>query len=277
MRVLLPTDFSVNAKYAIDYALKLFEEETVEFYLWHVVKASTYVTDDLLTADATFSVYEAITKKDSEALEGLMEDLTAEFNNQKHTFHPIMDYDNFIDSANQIIERESIDLVVMGTKGMDNVEKAIFGSNTLRIIQRTSCPVLVIPDKYVFKPIKKIAFTSAYNSHYIEGEFDVFNRIAIMEDAQIDVIHYMENTDLTESEKANQAILEGYIKNSKHNYVNIEGQEYFDTIHNYIELKNYDIISVTSKKHNFFERLFNLHNVEIELQNLNLPLLVLKG
>ena len=276
MKILLPTDFSVNAKYAIDYALKLFEDETVEFYLWHVVKASTYVTDDLLTTKATFSVYETMTQSNKEALEGLMEDLTAEYDNQKHIFYPVMDYDNFIDSAKQIIEKEDIDLVIMGTKGMDNVEKAIFGSNTLRVIQRTACPVLVIPDKYIFTPVKKIAFTCGYMSKYKKGEFDILNTIAQLDEAQIDVLHYMENVSLTESEKENQANLDTMLKGSKRNYINVEGNEYFDAVHNYIELKNYDMISVTSKKHSFLERLFNLHNVEIELQNLNLPLLVLK-
>lgn len=277
MRVLLPTDFSLNAKYAIDYALKLFEDETVEFYLWHVLKASSYVTDDIMTTNASFSVYETMTKSNREALEGLVEDLTAEYDNQKHKFRPVIDYDNFIDSAKQIIEKENIDLVVMATKGMGNVEKAIFGSNTLRVIQRTACPVLVIPDKYVYSPVKKIAFTCGYTSTYKQGEFDILNRIAQLEEAQIDVVHYMENVTLTETEKVNQATLDSLLQGSNHSYVNLDGAEYFDAIHNYIEVKNYDMISVTSKRHSFFERLFNLHNVEIELQNLNLPLLVLKG
>lgn len=276
MKVLLPTDFSANAKYAIDYALRLFEDETVEFYLWHVVKASTYVTDDLLTTGASFSVYEAVVKSAKDALEGLTEDLKSEFNNQKHSFKVIMDYDNFIDSANQVLEKEDINLIVMGTKGMDNLEKSVFGSNTLRIIQRTSCPVLVIPDKYIYRPLKKIAFTCKYAADYEKEEFNILNKLAQMEDAEVEIIHVMEGKVLNDSELSKQLVLDEIMSGSRHKYVDIEGDDYYDTAHNYVELKNHDMICITNKKHNFFERLFNLHNVEIELQNLNLPLLVLK-
>ena len=276
MKVLLPTDFSANAKYAIDYALRLFEDETVEFYLWHVVKASTYVTDDLLTTGASFSVYEAVVKSAKDALDGLAEDLKSEFSNQKHSFKIILDYDNFIDSANQVLEKEDINLIVMGTKGMDNLEKSIFGSNTLRIIQRTSCPVLVIPDKYIYRPIKKIAFTCKYAADYEKEEFKILNKLAQMEDAEVEIIHVMEGKVLSDSELGKQLVLDEIMSGSRHKYVDIEGDDYYDTAHNYVELKNHDMICITNKKHNFFERLFNLHNVEIELQNLNLPLLVLK-
>ena len=276
MRVLLPTDFSKNAKYAIDYAVKMFEDQTVDFYLWNVLRASAYVTDDIMSAEATFTVYEAVTKSSKDALEGLKEDLKIEYNNQKHTFHTVMDYDNFVDSANQMIEKENIDLIVMSTKGANNLEKAIFGSNTLRLIQRTDCPVMVVPESYAYRPIKKIAFTSKYDASYTKKEFEMLNTLVHLENAKVDVIHLMETVSLSDSELQVQSQLDEMIE-VPHEFSNVEGDNYFDTIHNYIELKNYDLICVANKKHSFFERLFNLHNVELELENLYLPLLVLKA
>lgn len=276
MRVLLPTDFSLSAKYAIDYAMRMFEDQTTDFYLWNVLSASTYVTDDLMSADAAYTVYEALSKSSKDSIEGLVEDLKAEYNNQRHTFHTEIDYDNFVDSANQVINEEKIDLIVMSTKGASNIEKAIFGSNTLRLIQRTDCPVLVIPDKYLFSPVKKIAFTSKYDSVYTKEEFKMLNAIAQLENAKVDIIHLAEAVTLSDTEVKVQRQLDNKI-DVRHEFIDLEGENYFDTIHNYIEVKTYDLICVTNKKHNFFERLFNLHNVEIELENLYLPLLVLKA
>ena len=42
----------------------------------------------------------------------------------------------FIDSINQLSEKNQVDLIVMGTKGASGLQKVIFGSNTVRVMQR---------------------------------------------------------------------------------------------------------------------------------------------
>jgi len=54
--ILLPTDFSENSKNAIEYAMRLFENEQCTFYVLHVQKASHYATDDLMAAPANTSI-----------------------------------------------------------------------------------------------------------------------------------------------------------------------------------------------------------------------------
>lgn len=275
MKVLLPTDFSLNAKYAIDYALKLFENEKVDFYLWHVIRASSYITDDLITVKPTSSIYDSVISGSKESIEGLKEDLINQFKNQKHTYHTLIDYDNFIDAMNQVIETEGIDLIVMGSKGSSNLEKMLFGSNTIQVIQRTCCPVLAVPYAEIFKPIHKIAFTSNYKTEYNEEAFEILRNIATIQHSEIEILHVYNDDSLTDIQRKNKKLIHDMLQNLPHQFVELDGKNLYDTIHNYLNGSLVNLLCITNKKHNFIERLFNISNVEIEVSNITMPLLVI--
>jgi nucleotide-binding universal stress UspA family protein len=48
-----------------------------------------------------------------------------------------------------IAEREQVDLIVMGMHGMSGPARALFGSTTEGVLQRSNTPVFVIPDSWV--------------------------------------------------------------------------------------------------------------------------------
>jgi nucleotide-binding universal stress UspA family protein len=45
------------------------------------------------------------------------------------------------------------DLVVMGTNGADNSYQYVFGSNTYKVIEKSSCPILVVPEGCMYRPV----------------------------------------------------------------------------------------------------------------------------
>ena len=59
--------------------------------------------------------------------------------------------DGLIVTANHIVERDNIDVVIMGTKGETNRKEITFGSNTLQVIKYVKCPVLAIPDDFIYE------------------------------------------------------------------------------------------------------------------------------
>lgn len=58
--ILLPTDFSKNSLNAIDFAMKMFKETNCTFYILNIQKASSFVSDDLMTASPSVNLYQAI-------------------------------------------------------------------------------------------------------------------------------------------------------------------------------------------------------------------------
>jgi len=134
--ILLPTDFSQNSVNAIHYAVKLFAREDCEFYILNIQKASSFVSDDFMTMSSSATIYNTIIDTSKKSLQNLITTIQKKYKNENHSFHSIVDYDNFIDAINQISGKKDIDLIVMGTKGATGATKVFFGSNAARVMQR---------------------------------------------------------------------------------------------------------------------------------------------
>ena len=63
-----------------------------------------------------------------------------------------------IEMIKKVIIERSIDTVVMGTKGASGLKEKLIGSNTAQIINKTHCPVIIVPDGVSYQQPKKIAF-----------------------------------------------------------------------------------------------------------------------
>lgn len=50
------------------------------------------------------------------------------------------------------------DLVVMGTNGADNTYQYVFGSNTYQVIERSNCPIVVVPEGCIYRPIELMIY-----------------------------------------------------------------------------------------------------------------------
>lgn len=152
--ILLLTDFSKNAKEAIEYAIQFFEGTACRFHLLHVVKTSKYITGTLMAAPATSTVFDGVIKKAKEDLQAYAQQLT-DRNEKSHEFLAVTDYDNFIDAVNQLIETEQISMVVMGTNGKTSAKEKIFGSHTIQVFRNVNVPVLAIPEDTLFKDLQQ--------------------------------------------------------------------------------------------------------------------------
>ena len=61
--ILLPTDFSNNSLNAIDGAMQIFANSKCTFFILNVQKATSFISDDLMTAIKHTPVFELNEKK----------------------------------------------------------------------------------------------------------------------------------------------------------------------------------------------------------------------
>ncbi|MCG2431879.1 universal stress protein [Aequorivita xiaoshiensis] len=162
--ILLPTDFSKNSKNAIEYSLKLFEGETVTFHILNSQKPTGYMTADVLYGAAGDSVYDGILNDNKKELEKLIRYCETQSEGENFTFVPKIDFDNIVDAVNQAVSLNNIELIIMGTNGATGAEEVVFGSNTLKLIRKANCPVLAIPEGYVYNKIESVLLS--VNSQY---------------------------------------------------------------------------------------------------------------
>ena len=134
-RILLPTDFSDTAQYALDYARELARRFGASVHLLHVVPDPMQnwavegmpVVSDLAEqwkADAERRLAEV-------RLDGPQ---TVRAVRVGHAFVEILQY----------AAHNGIDMIVMGTHGRGPVEHLLLGSVAEKVVRKASCPVLTV-------------------------------------------------------------------------------------------------------------------------------------
>jgi len=273
--ILLPTDFSKNSVNAIYYVHEMFKGERCEFYLLNVQKASSYVSDDLMTLQPSTTIYQNLIDSSKKAIKKIVSNLKKKYKSDDHLYHTIVDYDNFIEAIKQIVQTKDICLIVMGTKGATGAEKVLFGSNTVKVIQRNDCPVLAIPNNCKFNGLHKIAFTSNYSTLYKIEELKPLITLAGKFKAKIDVLHITKGEHLSENQENNRAFLDECLGGVNHEFINLTNTNLFKTVEEYIFENDVNLLAMMSRKHSFFERLFTRHKVETFAFKITVPFLVM--
>lgn len=153
-KILVPCDFSKPATNAFRFALDVAKHAKGTIHLLHVIELPVMhdtvlmpvlnfeqqlLNDLIKSAEARFS---KITDKYS--AEGVKVIVKTEFGAVSRM---IQDY----------IEKESIDIVIMGSHGASGVKELFIGSNAERMVRRSPVPVIVVKD-YIKGPIKRIVF-----------------------------------------------------------------------------------------------------------------------
>ena len=201
--ILLPTDFSKNSKNAIEYSMKLFEGEAVTFHILNSQKPSGYMTADVLYGAAGDSVYDGILNDNKKELEKLIRHCESQSENENFTFVPKIDFDNIVDAVNQAVSLNNIELIIMGTNGATGAEEVVFGSNTLKLIRRANCPVLAIPEGYVYNKIESVLLSVNYQYELKTDVLGVILDIVRKHDSTLKILEIEENNVEVNSPKGN--------------------------------------------------------------------------
>lgn len=247
--ILVPTDFSDNAWSATVYALKLFAEERCTFYFFHSTKmkisAMSNISNKLIhfmTENATKELLEL--KKMAKKADA----------NANHDFEIIVCTNDLNDTMLRIIEKNEIDLIVMGTTGASKGKEIIFGSNTVKAIKKIKkCPILAVPDEYDYETPQQIAFPTDFNRLYGE-ELTTLKFLADLHNSKIRIVHINKEEELTEVQEYNLDHLEIVLQNHKHSFHWMPDYSKKHTaIKDFIEELNINILVMINYKHSFIQ------------------------
>jgi len=274
--ILLPTDFSKNSINAIAYAVTLFKDVECRFCLLNVQKASSFISDDLMTVSSSTTIYKTLIDAAKKSISNIISTIEKKHHNKKHQFISIVDYDNFIDSINQVSKKYEVDLIVMGTKGASGLEKIIFGSHTVRVIQRCNMPVLAIPDRCKFNSVNKVTFATSNAKQFNTDEFKPLKEIIALEHSKLDILHLADQNHLAYDAFDNMEFFNSNFNEAKHEFINTTSVDMFHTVQKYIIDNHIKMLAMMNKKHSFLERLFTRHNVETFAFNIDIPFFLMQ-
>lgn len=275
--ILLPTDLSKNSINAIDYAVELFKDVECRFYVLNVQKASAFISDDMMVVSSSATIYKTLIDAAKISISNIISNIEKKHHNKKHQFYSVVDYDNFIDAIIQVCKKHKVDLIVMGTKGASGLEKIIFGSNTVRVIQRCNVTVLAVPDGCKFKSVGKIAFATSNSKLFNSVEFEPLQEIMSLSNSRLDILHLADQNHLAYDAYDNMELFKRHFSEAKHEFIDTTSADMYKTVYSYIENNNVDILAIMNKKHSFLERLFTTHTVEKFAFKIDIPFLVMQA
>lgn len=273
--ILLPTDFSKISISAIHYAIDMFQNEPCNFYLLNVQKASSFISDDMMVMSSSTTIYETLISASKKSIENIIFKIKSKYHNENHHFHSIVDYDNLIDSINQVSKIHNIDLIVMGTKGASGLESVLFGSNTVHVMQRCNVPVLAIPDRCVYSNLDEITLTTSFKNLYSIEDIQPLKNIIELNKSHLSILHVTCDYDFAEELDKDIDFFKSYFLNLTFKNIHSNSNDIFEDVSDYIEINGVKMIAMVNKKYSLFERLFTKHLVERFGFKLHIPFLVI--
>lgn len=270
-KILLPTDFSENARNAISYALKLFADSDCIFYFLHVLPPTLGERRTVPTSVTNEMLGEAEAKT-REQLKTLISEVTS--GNEKTEI--LVKFDLFTDAVAHIAEDKNIDVVVMGSHGAGGVREFFIGSSTSNLIGHIQCPILAIPKDLEFEPVNEIGFAADYSFAYSRKGLEPIFRIAEKFSSHIRFYHVEEGRDEwnDEKEKIRKEIkkaCEGYDAS----FYLLTDAPLSTATRLFVESREIDLLCMAAEKRNLMDNLLGKSPVKDMSYHATTPLLVL--
>jgi len=140
LKILIPTDFSVQAEYSYLMVKKLEEKMPVDIHFLHVLTVPDTVTmDGKGTIQTCGEIDVKYVQKQKEIAERNLANLQTQYGNNTST-HLVLG--KITDAILNFAETNQYDLIVMGTKGAWGIKEKLSGSETQMIARRCKVPLL---------------------------------------------------------------------------------------------------------------------------------------
>lgn len=211
LKILVPTDYSPQAKNACLYAYEFARYTNSSLVLYHAMPLPIPVTD------IPFENYYLDEEEEKHLLLSSFKELVLSHNldpEMVETMAAVSANNQIASGIQEAFETHECDMVIMGTHGASGLREIFLGSNTARLISQARIPIIAIPEHYRFEPIYHLIYASDLVN--LEEELDIMVPFAKVFHAVLEIFYF----DYAGPE-SEQLMLEAekYIKH--HEYKNI--------------------------------------------------------
>lgn len=280
--ILVPTDYSKPAKNAAYYALHVANALKANIELCH---AFSLPFENPMLGQTAWALYEypALQEENSEGLKKLVKKLEKKektlWGDEAFPFHPAISYTceagDAINIINNTAEKNQTLMIVMGMQGAGMFTRFIFGSNTLKMIEFTKHPLLIIPDGFEYKKPEKIAFATDLDKKDIKTAQSLL-KLARYFDAEVLITHIIQSTNEVLQDKEYEHKKELFLKDLDgkicYNCIYSENIDYGLDI---LKDKDIDMMVLGHHHQGFFSRITTRSHAEKQAAHMEIPLLIL--
>lgn len=269
--ILVPMDFTPCSKNALKFSIELCEKWKAQIHILHASQLpAAYVGLGEL-------VVEPLTYEHDHRQDEMKETLLDEFpklNKLNFEFH---DYLSRVEDAIYTQVKESaIDLIVMGTKGSHDTLEKMVGSITAEVIDESKIPILVIPENFKQKKIKRIGV--AIDAHIINKIDSIANitNFANLFDAEVLLFNVEKANESLNFEHSKQADWYAYyLDKVPFSFHHVKSEKIQEGINKFSLEHHLDMLVMFPRHHDLFERLFKGSTTKKMVMNIQIPLLTI--
>ena len=182
---------------------------------------------------------------------------------------------DFIAELEKLARHRQADLIIMGITGRSAIGQTFIGSNTLKMVEKKVCPVLIIPADSQYKDVKNVLLTSDFKNVQASTPSVPIKKVLkpfrpSLHVLNVDSEHYVAITEAYQAEKAKLQEM----------FSEFYPEFYFMGLHNVDEAisqfaqdKQVDFIILVHKEQNIFSRLFVKSHTKKLIYQSSIPIL----
>jgi nucleotide-binding universal stress UspA family protein len=256
MNIIVPTDFTSISLNAAQFAARMLAGQyEATLILYHVYESAKDADDanDQLRALKDQLIDESIVKIECVAEQS----------------------DDFVESLDRKIRYSDAALVVMAINDKSRMEQVISSSNSLRMIEKNLCPVMVIPHNAKYNQIRNVALASDFK--------DVQNSIPIVPVKRVLGIFKADLHIVNINSEIYVSLSEEYLEQRKNmlemfkefhpEFYFITTYDFHETLRQFIDDKNIDLVLTFPRKHSFINNLIKGNNTKRLVFESSIPVL----
>lgn len=207
-RILVPTDFSEQAEYALKVAAQMARKFNGEIFLLHMLELPL----QLVGAAASGSGVGGGSHQNlPEALYFMklakkrFHDILSQPYLKGIKVHETVQFHQAFDGIMEVSEEHNCDIIIMGSHGATGFKEMFIGSNTEKVVRNSTIPVLVIKNEHPDFDIKDFVFATdcdLENKHTLKQAI----RFADMLDARLHLVYINTANNFKTSEDAQHCL-----------------------------------------------------------------------
>lgn len=276
-KILIPTDFSDNAWDAFTYAIRLYEDIAVHFYVMNTYQVGSSQMSNRMHQQRGTRIFRAIEEDAKSEMNKTERFVNENLENDKHRFSFLTHLGDLIPNINHLVSKENIDLIVMGTTGATGAKEIFLGSNAAKVIHEvTLCPVLTVPKDYEYKDMSRVVLATDLKKPLDVNQLNVLIELQQIHNVSVEILKVRESNGLSDEQQQNLKMIESvFVENGiSLNLLEKTEKSIAKNIKNY-SAEHADLICMVNYEHSFIERLTTEPIVKKISFHSVLPLLVI--
>lgn len=254
--ILVPINFSKCSLNALEAAVKLSNKQNDRITLFHVLDVVNTIIKDI----------DALREENYKKLQRI----AVGFNiDPKIEIVKGLPAEEIVKSLNT----GKFSICIMGTHERHGILSELVGTESMRVMQGTNIPLIIIPGDVKLTNIDRIAFATDFQKLKNLNILNHLKQLCLACDAKLHLLNINESDKSLTPQVASEALqLHQYLFDVDHTFAFSSDKDPIEGMMNYMRANDVDLLAVMPRNHSFFHSVFNDSVTERLALHLEVPM-----